>query len=163
MTAEVARRLRDAGVAALDVGGRGGTSFAAIEAARAASTDDRRAAALGAAFDEWGIPTVVSVALAARAGIPVIATGGVRSGVDAAKAIAVGAVAVGVARPLLQAALRDADAGLDAWIERFELELRSAVALTGSNDLAALAAAPRVVLGETRQWLEQIAGGCVDG
>src|SRR5262249_12997837 len=125
MTADVARRLRDAGAAALDVGGRGGTSFAAIEAARAESAHDTRQASLGTVFDEWGIPTVVSVALAARAGIPVIATGGVRSGLDAAKAIAMGATAAGVARPLLQAAVTGGDAALDGWIERFELELRA--------------------------------------
>jgi isopentenyl-diphosphate delta-isomerase len=163
MTADVARRLRDAGVAALDVGGRGGTSFAAIEAARARTVGDARGTALGSAFDEWGIPTLVSVALTAAVGLPVIATGGVRTGVDAAKAIAVGATAVGVARPLLQAALDGGDEALDAWIAQFELELRAATALTGSNDLGALRSTQRVILGETRQWLKQLEGHRVDG
>lgn len=152
----VARRLASASVAAIDVGGVGGTSFAAIEAMRAEERGDERGARIGSLLRDWGIPTLTSIAFTVRAGVPVIATGGIRSGLDAAKAIAMGATAVGVARPLLQAALGGGDAAVAAWIERFADELRSTMFLTGSPDLATLRRQPRVVLGETAEWLRQL-------
>ena len=145
MSGATSLRLRDAGVAALDVGGSGGTSFAAIEAARARQRDDRRGILLGELLKSWGIPTLASVALASRAGLPVIATGGVRSGLDAAKAIALGATAVGVARPLLQAAL-EGDAAIDEWVEKFRSGLVSAMYLTGSADPRRWVTRPRSLL-----------------
>ena len=153
LSEEVARTLAGIGVAALDVGGRGGTSFAAIEGERARERGDARGVALADELDSWGIPTVASVVFAARAGLPVIATGGVRSGLDAARAIGLGARAVGVARPLLQAALAG-DAAVDAWIERFSSGLRGALFLTGSARIGDLAQRPVVVSGEPRRWLD---------
>ena len=147
-----ARRLAEAGVAAIDVGGRGGTSFAAIEGIRAAERGDARGVALAGIFAEWGIPTAASVVVAARAGVPVIATGGVRSGLDAARALALGAVAVGVARPLLQAA-RAGDDEVAAWIGRFRDELLGAMFLTGSATAADVRRAPYVLGGETESWV----------
>ncbi len=88
-------------------------------------------------------------------GLPVIATGGIRTGLDAAKAIALGATLVGVARPLLQAAL-EGDAAVDAWIEQFLSELRTTLFLTGSGDLPSLRRKPRVVTGVTKAWIEQL-------
>jgi isopentenyl-diphosphate delta-isomerase len=150
-----ALELRRLGVRALDVGGMGGTSFAAVEAIRAHARGDARGTALGRVFQAWGIPTAVSVVAAARAGLPVIATGGVRTGLDAAKALALGATLVGVGRPLLQAALRG-EAAVDRWVGQFLEELRAAVFLCGLSRVADLPKAPRVVLGETRQWLEAL-------
>ena len=103
-----------------------------------------------------------SVALARSAGLPVIATGGVRSGLDAAKAIAMGATAVGVARPLLQAALQGDDA-LDAWIEDFRTGLVAAMYLTGSTNVAALARARTVITGQTADWIRQLTEVAADG
>lgn len=162
LSRKTARRLRDAGVAALDVGGRGGTSFAQIEAARAQQRSDQRGTLLGELLANWGIPTLASVALASRAGLPVIATGGVRSGLDAAKAIAMGATAVGVARPLLQAAL-GGDGALDEWIERFRTGLVAAMYLTGSPNVATLPRARTVVTGETAEWIRQLTEDAADG
>src|SRR5919204_664211 len=88
---EVALRLRRAGVKAIDVGGVGGNSFAAIEAMRAAAQSETARMSLGNRFRDWGLPTAIAVVGAAAAGLPVIATGGVRSGLDAAKALALGA------------------------------------------------------------------------
>jgi isopentenyl-diphosphate delta-isomerase len=155
LSASAALRLKDLGVAALDVGGVGGTSFAAIEGLRAASQGDRKGQRLGEVLRDWGIPTAVAVIMAGVAGLPMIATGGVRSGLDAAKALTLGATAVGVARPILRAAL-EGEAALNDWIEQCMLELRTALFLTGSHSLAELRLRPRVILGETRAWLDAL-------
>ena len=151
----VAKRLRALGVKAIDVGGVGGTSFAAIEALRAQDRGDAPRARLGQVFRDWGVPSAVAVVGSAGAGLPVIATGGVRSGLDAAKALALGATAVGVGRPLLQAALEGAEA-LDGWIVQFALELRTATFLSGVGRSRDLAARPPVITGATREWIDQL-------
>jgi isopentenyl-diphosphate Delta-isomerase len=155
MSRQAALDLRRLGFRALDVGGLGGTSFAAVEAARAEARGDARRAGLGQVYRDWGIPTAVSVVAARAAGLPIIATGGIRTGLDAAKAIALGASVVGVARPLLAAAM-EGDAAVDEWIGRFQEELRVAVFLTGGTRVADLRAVPRVVLGDTRRWLDDL-------
>ena len=155
MSRSTALRLRQLGVAALDVGGVGGTSFAAIEGQRAAAQGVDVFSRLGEVFRDWGVPTPVSVVAAREAGLPIIATGGIRSGLDAAKALALGATLVGVARPLLQAAL-EGDAAVDGWIGQFKAELRTALFLTGSSSIAELQTKPRVILGATREWLAQL-------
>lgn len=155
ITGEVALRLRRAGVKAIDVGGVGGTSFAAIEALRAASQSDTARMSLGNRFRDWGVPTAVAVVGAASSRLPVIATGGVRSGLDAAKALALGATCVGVGRPLLQAALRGEES-VARWIGDFELELRTAIFLSGVRRAADLGRASVVVTGESKEWLEQL-------
>jgi isopentenyl-diphosphate Delta-isomerase len=96
--------LREADVAAVDVAGAGGTNWALIEGRR-----DPRAGELAAAFAGWGLPTAEALAeaLAAAPGLPVIASGGVRDGVEAAKCLALGAQAAGLARPFLVAAQAD--------------------------------------------------------
>src|SRR5437773_7750542 len=137
ITRDVALRLRRAGVRAIDVGGVGGTSFAAIEALRAAAQSDTARMSLGNRFRDWGVPTAVAVAGVSAVGLPVIATGGVRSGLDAAKALALGATVVGVGRPLLQAALRG-ESEVERWIDDFALELRTAVFLSGVGRAADL-------------------------
>jgi isopentenyl-diphosphate delta-isomerase len=104
MDGEDVRALAGAGVAAIDVAGAGGTNWALIEGRR-----DTRAGAVAAAFAGWGMPTADALAdaLAAAPGLPVIASGGLRDGVDVAKSLALGATAAGLARPLLIAARAD--------------------------------------------------------
>ncbi len=150
-----ATELRAMGFRALDVGGLGGTSFAAIETARAEAQGDRRRVALGLVYRDWGIPTAVSVVAAGASGLPIIATGGVRTGLDAAKALALGATLVGIGRPLLAAALKG-DAAVEAWITQFLEELRVAVFLTGGRSVSDLRSTQKVVLGETRRWIEDL-------
>ena len=150
-----ALRLRRLGVKAIDVGGVGGTSFAAIESLRAASAGDLLRMSLGERFRDWGLPTAVAVVGASAARVPVIATGGVRSGLDAAKALALGATAVGVGRPLLQAALKGEDACME-WLASFELELRTAVFLAGIKRASDLRRVPVVITGRSRSWLDQL-------
>jgi isopentenyl-diphosphate delta-isomerase len=156
LSRSVALRLRDLGVQALDVGGSGGTSFAAIEASRAAASGDVVRAATGRAFAGWGIHTAASVGLCADV-LPVIAVGGVRNGLDAARAMSLGAVAVGVGRPLLEQALLGGDAVRD-WIGGFAHQLRAAVFLSGVPSVGALGSADVIIRGATRDWLNQAGG-----
>ncbi len=149
-----AQQLKEAGVDALDVGGLGGTSFAIVEAQRARLRDRHSKADLGELFSGWGIPTMVSIPLAARTGLPVIGSGGIRNGLDAARALALGASLVGIARPLLIVAQQGVEATA-AWVERFLEELRTALFLTGSTRPSALQGRA-IVAGRTREWLSQL-------
>lgn len=118
--------LRDAGVAAIDVAGAGGTNWALVEGRR-----DERAGDVAAAFADWGVPTVESLteALAAAPDLPVIASGGLRDGVDAAKALALGASAAGLARPFLLGAHADRTSAVAETLIR---QLRVAVWAVGA-------------------------------
>jgi len=140
LSAPICIRLRDAGVQAVDVAGSGGTSWAAIEAARGAT---KRQQAIAAPFADWGIPTARALQ-SARAALPdifVIGSGGIRNGVDAAKAIRLGADLVGQAAAILGQALDSTEAVVDAYEITIE-QLRIACFCTGSRDLAALQRAP---------------------
>ena len=99
--------LRDAGVAAIDVAGAGGTNWALVEGRR-----DERAGDVAAAFADWGVPTADALVDARDAApdLPLIASGGLRDGVDAAKALALGAAAAGLARAFLLGAQADTGA-----------------------------------------------------
>lgn len=138
----VARRLVDCGVSAIDVAGAGGTSWSAVEGRMAA---DPRRAALAELFRDWGIPTATALRdiHAALPGLPLIGSGGIRHGLDAAKALRLGATLVGQAGPLLRAAMD----GLEPLLAHFamlEQALRLACFATGSRDLAALRQAPLI-------------------
>ncbi len=126
--------LRDAGVAAVDVAGAGGTNWATIEGRR-----DPRAAAVAAAFADWGVPTAEAVrgAVAVAEGSPlaILASGGIRDGVEAAKCLALGARAAGLARPFLLAA-QAGQAG--AAVEAVVRQLRIATWAAGAPSAAAL-------------------------
>jgi isopentenyl-diphosphate delta-isomerase len=153
----VGRRLRDVGVRHVDVSGAGGTSWVGVETLRADAAGDERSRNLGASLWDWGIPTAASVGLLSPLGFEtLIATGGVGSGIDAARAVALGAHAVGLARPVLKALLGGGRGAAVALLEGVEAELRAAMLLTASRDLAVLRRAPKVVSGELRAWLEEL-------
>ena len=149
---EAATRLKEAGVKAIDVGGLGGTSFSAVEHYRARKEASSLKERLGATFWNWGIPTPASVLLA-DIGLPLVATGGIRSGLDAAKGIALGATMAGMAKPMLEAAKVSADSvvtELRAVIE----ELKAAMFLTGSTSIEGLQKQKVIVSPPTASWLE---------
>jgi isopentenyl-diphosphate delta-isomerase len=152
LSRSVGERLRKAGVKAFDVSGTGGTSFAAVEHHRAVAQGAQREARTGLTFWDWGIPSPVAVRELVPLGLPVIASGGIRSGLDVARAIALGATAAGTAGGVLKAAA----AGFDETLAELEMlvhELKVAMFLTGSRTLVELRKSPYVLLGETRQWL----------
>jgi isopentenyl-diphosphate delta-isomerase len=154
LSRRVGERLCDAGVRHVDVSGAGGTSWVGVETKRAAASGDSAARALGDAFWDWGVPTAASVAMLAPLGFEtIIATGGVATGLDVARAIALGATAAGMARPVLRALVQGGRAAAVSVLDRVEGELRAALVLTGSRDLSALRRAPRVVLGDLAAWV----------
>ncbi len=154
MPKEVALKLKSAKVKGIDVGGLGGTSFSAVEYFRARSAGDTARANIGQTFWNWGIPTPVSVVLA-NVGLPIIATGGLRSGLDVARAIAVGASAGGMAGRLLPAALEGKDA-LAHEMGVIMQELKAAMFLVGAKDIKELAASRALVTGRSKEWLDQL-------
>lgn len=147
MTEATAARLVECGVAGIDCAGAGGTSWARVEAYCAATEHER---ALGLQFGEWGIPTsesILNVRRAARS-LPLIASGGLRSGVDLAKAVALGADVGAMARPLLV----HADQGeepLRQFVAEIIAELRICMFATGSATVTDLRGklAPAAVTG----------------
>jgi isopentenyl-diphosphate delta-isomerase len=154
LSVEAARALIAAGVQTVDVSGAGGTSWVAVEAVRAVGGSD--AAALGAELWDWGIPTAVSVVGCARAGLDVIASGGLRSGYDVARALALGARAGGMAAPMLRAQRTGGTAAVTALIGQVVAAIRAVCLLTGSRTVRDLARAPRHLGAPLRAYLDDL-------
>jgi len=136
ISAATARRLVEVGVAAIDVAGAGGTSWALVEGRRA---EDPARERIAEAFADWGTSTALGVAeiRAVLPTIPLVASGGVRTGVDCAKALALGADVCGLALPFLQAATESQEA-TDALASELLATLRIAMFATGSRTVGAL-------------------------
>ena len=147
ISAETAKQLVNAGISFIDVEGAGGTSWAAVETYR---SDDRY---YGELFWDWGIPTAISTAEVVNAvDVPVISSGGIRSGLEAAKAIALGADSVGMALPFLKKSISQEE--LNQFINKFNDSLRIAMFLVGANNIEELKQSKLVIGGKTKQWLE---------
>ena len=152
IAAEDAKRLEKAGVNAIDVGGTGGTSFAAVEYYRSEVNSLKHL--LGDVFWDWGIPTVVSLAETTQAvKIPVIASGGVRNGTDIAKSLALNACLASVSQPALKTAVKSAKA-TETMLSLLMEELRTVMFLVGAEKVQNLAGVPVVVTGKTAEWLK---------
>ena len=138
LSPEAVERLLSSKIAGIDCAGAGGTSWAKVEALCATKPQFRR---LGMLFGEWGIKTVSSIENVRKVdpNIPLIATGGLRSGLDIAKAIALGADLGSMAQPMLKQAVISEEA-LFSFIEECLFELRVAMFAAGANDLSALKA-----------------------
>ena len=148
ISAESAKILVDAGVDFIDIEGAGGTSWAAVETYRA---EDRY---LGETFWDWGIPTAISTAeVVNNVNVPVISSGGIRTGLEAAKAIALGADAVGMALPFLKNC--SSQEALNTFVKRFNDSLRIAMFLVGANNIEELKQSNLVIRGKTREWLNE--------
>lgn len=149
---EVARRLVECGVKNIDVSGLGGTSWVRVEELRSSGV----AREVGALFSGWGIPTAAAIMSARKivpAGVKLVASGGVRNGVDVAKALAVGADFGGMALPLFRAQQVGGVEGVRRALSAVLQALTQTLALTGSRDVGELRQKPRVVTGELKDWL----------
>ncbi|HCI80117.1 MAG TPA: type 2 isopentenyl-diphosphate Delta-isomerase [Ktedonobacter sp.] len=149
---EQAMLLRSCGVSAIDVGGAGGSSMAVMEAARSRSRGDERTMNIGLLYRDWGIATPISVVEAGTAHLPLISTGGVRNGLDIARALALGATLVGMGFPFLKAASESYETVCEL-LETVIAELKVAMQLSGASNITELHKVDVVVTGETREWL----------
>lgn len=157
ISSAVARSLESVGVSGVDVGGVGGTSWAAVEYYRAMKENDAVKAQLGLDFWNWGIPTALSVIMVKDATeLDVIATGGIRSGIDIAKALALGATAAGVAHPLLAPAVNGTTETVLTEIEVLLEGLKTAMYLTGCEKVDDLALCPLMVTGYLKDSLKSL-------
>jgi len=153
---ETAALLKQVGVKIIDVAGRGGTSWIKAEMYRSLRSGDYLKAGAARTFLEWGIPTAISV-LEVKSAYPeatVICSGGVRSGLDVAKCIALGADYAGMALPFLRAAVKG-KAHLEMLVDRVEFELRAAMFLTGSRNLRELQSKRPVLGPRIVNWINQ--------
>jgi len=149
---EDALLLKKAGVAAIDVGGVGGTSWSGVEVYRARARKDRISEMIGELFWDFGIPTVPSI-VECSVSLPVIATGGIRTGLDIAKSIAMGASAASAALPFVGPAMK----GKEEVVKSIALmldELKVAMFLCGCRNVKKLHCAPAIVTGWTREYIE---------
>ena len=144
-----ARVLEKTGIAAIDVAGAGGTSWAAVEKYRSKDKD------MGELYWDWGIPTAAStVEVSQSVKIPIISSGGIRNGLEAVKSLALGADAIGMALPVLKASYMG-EKVLFNFFEKFLAEMKVAMFLVGANNLKELKKADLVITGKTRQWLHE--------
>lgn len=136
ISATMAQKLLEAGVSAIDVAGAGGTSWAKVESERAENAQQRQ---LGQTFADWGLPTAecITSVRAIAPEVPLIASGGLRNGLDVAKAIALGADISGLALPFLQAAASSKEA-VDALVQLLLAEITTVLFCTGNANLSQL-------------------------
>jgi isopentenyl-diphosphate delta-isomerase len=154
IAAEEARKLEAAGVSGIDVSGAGGTSFAAVEFFRAKGEENFHRRRLGDIFWDWGIPTAISlVEVVQTVKVPVIASGGIRSGLDAAKALALGASLASLAQPVLQAAVEGGLRNTRKMLTMLIEELKNAMFLVGVENPQQLQRTSLVITGKTAEWL----------
>jgi len=136
LSADVAKRLVEVGIAAIDVAGAGGTSWSQVEMHRAENELQKK---LASTFVSWGIPTVLAIQEIRHAlpKLPMIASGGLRSGLEIAKCLALGANLGGMASPFLQSAVKSAEAVIEQ-IDLFIAEIRVCMFATGCPDIESL-------------------------
>jgi len=135
------------------VAGAGGTSWAAVEARRASDRKMQSKTDLGILFWDWGIPTAAALIEVKKAvKVPVIASGGLRNGLDVAKCLSLGAEACGMARPMIESA----DKGrteLEAFADQTVKELRAAMFVTGAKSVADLRRVRKVLTPPLTYWV----------
>jgi isopentenyl-diphosphate delta-isomerase len=139
LSATVVRRLSDVGVSIIDVAGAGGTNWARVEGARS----EGRLSAIAETFREWGVPTAHAIREARNVApdATIVGSGGIKTGLDAAKALRMGADIIGQAASTLAAAVQSTEAVVEHFATMIET-LRITCFATGSRDLAALRSAP---------------------
>ncbi|MCA9718342.1 MAG: type 2 isopentenyl-diphosphate Delta-isomerase [Myxococcales bacterium] len=149
LSRSVGALIRSCGVEHVDVSGAGGTSWVAVEAHRA---DNDTARHIAEELWDWGIPTAASLLQLEGLGLQIIATGGLRTGSDVARAVALGASAGGLASPVLKAHRAGGFEGARAFLGRVVQTVRSIMLLTGSRTIDELRQSPRVIGPTLERW-----------
>jgi isopentenyl-diphosphate delta-isomerase len=145
MSREAALRVKAAGVRTLDTAGAGGTSWTRVEHLRSGSSRSW--------LDEWGIPTAASLWEVSGLGLEIAASGGIRTGLDVAKCLALGASVAGLALPVLRAHARGGYEGVRACLGGVIADLKVAMLLSGAKDLRELRRKKPVIIGELSEWI----------
>ena len=154
IAAEDAVMLEAAGIAGIDVAGVGGTSWAAVEYYRAKARRDDFSQRLGETFWDWGIPTAVSLVETVKSvDLPVIASGGIRTGIDVTKSLALGASLASATYPFLQPATTGSK-DVKKVLRYLVGEVRNAMFLVGANSIQKLQNVPVMLTGKTGEWLK---------
>lgn len=154
---EVAVRAELAGVAGINVAGSGGTSWAGVEQIRATARREEAKAELGLLFWDWGIPTAAAILEVRRAvRLPLIASGGLRNGLDIAKSLVLGADLGGMALPMLKAASKSKEE-LRRFVGKTIQELKATMFLVGAVNVAALKKTRHLLKGPLAEWVKQLA------
>ncbi|PTD93414.1 type 2 isopentenyl-diphosphate Delta-isomerase [archaeon SCG-AAA382B04] len=153
ITRETAKKLKKTNIDAIDVSGIGGTSWPLVEKIRANNENIQRKKKLGDLFSSWGIPTAASI-IEANIGPQIMASGGIRNGIDIAKSVVLGADCTGAATPLLEPATEDLES-LKNKIKLFKEEFRLAMFLTGSKNIKQLKNTQFVLKGRLKNWTTQ--------
>ncbi len=148
---EVALLLKDAGVKAIEVSGLSGTSWTAVEYYRAKAQKNKNKERLGKLFWNWGIPSPISVLECKATNLPIIGSGGIRNGLDVAKAIALGADSVSIAKSLLKNALKSSE-DVKKQIEIIGEELKVAMFLTGCKNIEELQKTRYILTRKLKSW-----------
>ncbi len=143
ISADVAKKLIEVGVAAIDVAGAGGTQWSEVERFCVQTEKEKN---IARAYSSWGIPTAESIKMVTQVarGVSIIGSGGVRTGVDVAKAIALGADAAGIAAPVLKAASVSHEAVIE-FLEEIEEELRICLFCLGTAAITQLKGSPKLM------------------
>lgn len=147
---EEAKKLADIGIKIIDVGGKGGTNFLAIENRRNKENPLYN-------LENWGIPTPVSLLEVVKTvgnKVDVIATGGLRTGLDAAKSLALGAKATGFSGGILYELLTHGSEALKRYIKKIKREIACVMLMTGAKNIGELRQKPIVISGKTQNWLQ---------
>jgi isopentenyl-diphosphate delta-isomerase len=151
LSRRVGLSVRELGIGAVDVSGAGGTSWVGVETRRA----EAETRALGEELWDWGIPTAASIGLLGDLGLTIIATGGVRTGVDVAHALALGATLGGLAAPVLRAYKAGGYEGAVQFLQHVIDGVRAVTFLAGCRTPGELRYAPRVLGSTLRAWLTE--------
>jgi isopentenyl-diphosphate delta-isomerase len=144
------QRIKKTGVTTLDISGAGGTSWVAVEAHRAEDEDQKF---LAEELWDWGIPTAASLVQLQGLGFDIIATGGLKTGSDVARAVALGATVGGIASQVLRAQRAGGYEGAKEFLRRTILSIRANMLLTGSRTVDELRRAETIITGELRHWI----------
>ncbi len=151
---EVAKALEAVGVAAINVAGAGGTSWSAVEVFRNSLRDDDLMARVGRTFWNWGIPTAASlIEVVSSVDIPVVASGGIRNGVDIVKSLVLGASLAGLAQPFMKMYFKGL---LEEFVEQIIHEIRIGMFLVGASSISSLQNdVDYVITGDLLEWIRQ--------